>query len=76
MHLSTITERKLVYLIVWLGGEFVIKKVKVDHSFWKDQMKTKLQFFFDEAMVKEIADPRKARQMELREYNPQTKTFI
>lgn len=69
-------ERKFAYLIVWLGTEFVIKKVVVDHAFWKNSMKDKLQFFFDEAMIKELADPRKARKMDLRSYDPKTKTFF
>lgn len=38
-------------------------------------MEKKLSFFFNEAMIKELANPRKARRMELRDYNPKTKTF-
>lgn len=71
-----ITGRTFMYLIVWLGAEFTIKKVKVDHSFWNNFMKEKLKFFFNEAMIKELANPRKARKMELRKYNSQTKKFI
>lgn len=64
-----------MYLVVWLGAEFIIKDVSVDHSFWNNNMKNKLQYFFNEAMIKELANPRKPRKMPLREYNPQTKTF-
>lgn len=73
--LQNLTERKWMYLVVWLGEEFIIKKVSVDHSFWNNAMKSKLQYFFDECMIKELADPRSSRKMPLREFNPQTKTF-
>lgn len=71
-----ITGRKSIHLIVWLGTEFTIKTVPVDHSFWNNSMKEKLNFFFNEAMLKELANPRKARKMELRKYDLKTKTFI
>lgn len=64
------------YVVIWLGEEWTIKKITVDHSFWKDNMEKKLQFFFDEAMIKEIANSRRARKMELRKYDPkQTLSF-
>ncbi|KAG4067520.1 hypothetical protein HA402_005292 [Bradysia odoriphaga] len=71
-----ITGRSFVYLVAWLGAEFTIEKVPVDHEFWKNQMVDKLTFFYTEAMLKEVANPRKARKMELREYDRETNTFI
>lgn len=72
----SITGRRYAYIVIWLGTEFFIKKVEVDHSFWNDKMKKKLEFFFYECMLKERAKPRRARKMDLREYNKSTKTFI
>lgn len=68
--------RKKAYLIVWLEKEFTIKKMVVDHTFWNNHMKNKLEHFFNAAMIKELANPRSCRQMKLREYDPQTKTFV
>lgn len=68
-------ERKFAYMVIWLGTEFTIKTVAVDHTFWEHYMKEKLTFFFNECMLKELANRRKSRKMKLREYNPQLKTF-
>lgn len=68
--------RKFAYLVVWVGTEFTIKKIVVDHSFWNDQMKNKIEFFFNEAMIKELSDPRRERKMKLRQYDARSKTFV
>lgn len=68
--------RELAYLVVWLGTEFTVKKIAVDHSFWNDQMKKKFEFFFNEAMLKELADPRRERKMKIRQYDANSKTFV
>lgn len=70
------TGRSTSFLVVWLGKEFIVQKVSVDHHFWENNMKDKLDFFFNEAMLKELANPRKKRKMELRDYDPKNKTFI
>lgn len=63
-------------MVVWLGKEFIVRKVLVDHEFWENNMKKKLEFFFNEAMLKELADPRRKRKMELRDYDRKNNTFI
>lgn len=63
-------------MVVWLGEEFIIKPVAVDHSFWNESTKKKLEYFFMEAMLKELADSRRGRKMKLRKYDPATKKFV
>lgn len=63
-------------MVIWLGEELVVKRVAVDHSFWNESFKKKLEFFFMEAMLKELADSRRMRKMKMRKYDPATKTFV
>lgn len=75
-----ITRRQYGFIMVWLGefeGEFqyrVVEVPKEDSVF--QEMEPKLQYFYNEVMMKELVDPRKSRHMELREYNAEKKSFI
>lgn len=71
-----VTDKKIGFLVVWLGdNEYRIERVLRDDKFWEEKMKQKLLFFYNEAMLKEVVDPRKNRKMELREFDPSTNTF-
>lgn len=76
LHNQSTTGRNVCYFIVWLEKEFVIKRVDIDPSFWNSELLQKLEYFFKEAMLKELADPRRGRKMELRKYEPTTKKFV
>lgn len=72
-----ISNKKFAYLIVYLDeNQYKIEKVSRDDDFWNEEMKEELIFFFNEAMVKELVNPRDERSMELRQYDETSKTFI
>lgn len=63
-----ITKRKFAYLMIWLGkgqNQNQTVKVKRDDVFFHEEMKGKLVFFYKEAMLKELANSRKERKMDL-----------
>lgn len=70
-----ISRKSFAFVVVWLESEFRIEKVYRDDDFWFDKMKDKLVFFYENAMLKELVDPRKRRQIKLRVYNPTTNSF-
>lgn len=71
-----ISKRKYCYLMVWLGVEvYKIEIVERDDDYWTTKMKSKLVYFYEAAMLKELVDPRKRRSMELRVYDEITKSF-
>lgn len=72
-----ITRRKWAYLMVWVGdNQFQIIEFKRDDAFFDNDMRESLMYFYNEVMVKELADSRKARSMQLRRYDDESKTFL
>lgn len=76
-----ITNRKYGYIMVWLGEvndepQYRIVKIPKDDSFFENNIKKKLLFFYEELMIKELVDSRKKRHMKLREYDAVQKSFI
>lgn len=74
-----VSDRKFAYLVVWLGDgneKFKIEKLERDDKFWDSHMKPKLIFFFNQCMLKEIANSRRDRKMGLRVFDPQQNTFV
>lgn len=72
-----ITGRQFAYLIIYLGESVyeIIEKIERNDEFWKNKMEKELAFFYNEAMLKEVVDPRDARGMDLRKYNAASQTF-
>lgn len=71
-----ITKRRFAHLIIYLGeGVYEIIEIERNDEFWNMNMKSELTFFYTEAMLKEIIDPRDARGMDLRKYNSVSQTF-
>lgn len=72
-----VSKRKLVFLMIWLGeSQYEIVKLKRDDKFFEDEMNQKLVYFYNEVMLKELANSRSEREMELRQYDEATKTFL
>lgn len=70
-----VTRRSFAFVIVWVESEFKIERIYRDDTFWAEEMEKKIVDFYENVMVKEQVDPRKQRNMKLRVYNTQTKTF-
>jgi len=70
-----ITRKSFAFLVIWLESEFQIETVYRDDDFWEDKMEKPLVYFYEEVMLKELVDPRLRRNMPLRVYNSETKTF-
>lgn len=71
-----ITGRRLAYLVIYLGeGVYEIIEMERNDDFWKTKMEKELVFFYIEAMLKELVNPRDERDMDLRKYNAAKKTF-
>lgn len=71
-----ITRRRLAHLVIYLGeGVHEIIEIERNEDFFKTKMEKELIFFYNEAMLKEIVNPRDEREMDLRKYNATTKTF-
>ncbi|KAJ6639588.1 hypothetical protein Bhyg_12335 [Pseudolycoriella hygida] len=72
-----VTKRKTTFLMIWLGeSQYQVVQVKRDDAFFDSKMRGKLVSFFNDVMLKELANSRKARGMELRQYDEATKTFL
>lgn len=74
-----VTKRKWAYLFIWLGedqSQHQIIEIRRDDRFFEEEMKEKLLLFYTEGMVKELADPRKDRNMDLRVWDASEKTFV
>lgn len=76
-----ITGRNYGHLMVWLGensGEpqYRIVTIPKDDSFFEDEMKPKLVYFYENVMIKELVDSRKKRNLDLRKYNSETQSFV
>lgn len=72
-----ISGRQYAYLVIYLGESVyeIIEKIERNNDFWKNKMENELSFFYNEAMLKEIVDPRDDRGMDLRTYNAAAQTF-
>ncbi|XP_037024163.1 uncharacterized protein LOC119066045 [Bradysia coprophila] len=71
-----VSGKQFAYLMVYLGpSEFKIEKIDRDDEYWKIKMEPELLYFFNEAMLKELVDPRSSRFMELRDYDEKNKIF-
>lgn len=71
-----ITKRTMAYLVIYLGNEvYEIVEIERDDAFWNMEMEDELSYFFNEALLKELVDPREERTMELRQYNSKKETF-
>jgi len=72
-----ITGRHMGYLVLYLGESVhEILELERNDKFWKEQMEKELIFFFNEALLKEMVDPRDERGMNIREYNEEKETFL
>lgn len=62
--------------MIYLGNEeFEIIEIEKNDEFWKQQMVEELVYFYNEALIKELVNPRLERAMEIRVYNSKSKTF-
>lgn len=70
-----IAEKTFAYLVVFVESDVKIEQIYRDDDFWYSTMEKPLVFFYEQAMIKELVDPRKRRSMKLRAYNAVSKTF-
>lgn len=71
-----ITKKNTAYLVIYLGDEkFEIVEIEKNDEFWNERMVKELTFFYNEALLKEIVNPREERGMDLRKYNSKNKIF-
>lgn len=67
--------KSFAFLVIWVESDIKIETVYRDDDFWVNIMENPLVSFYEEAMIKELVNPRKRRSMQLRAYNSATKTF-
>lgn len=72
LHISCKT---FAFVVVFVETDLKIDKIYRDDEFWFETMEKPLIFFYEQAMIKELVDPRKRRSMKLRAYNKETKSF-
>lgn len=75
-----ITGRKFGFVMVWLGecnreAQYRIVEIPKDDSFFETTIKPKVQYFYEQVMMKELVDSRKGRSMKLRTYNRENDSF-
>ena len=71
-----ITKRRMAYLVIYLNEQAnEIVELERDDDFWKRSMEKELVFFYNEALLKELVDPRDGRGMDLRKYDSKKETF-
>lgn len=75
------TGRKLGFLMVWLGEcggspQYRIIEIPKDDKFFDDDIRHSVTYFYNEVMMKEIVDSRKASHMQLRVFNAENDCFI
>lgn len=74
-----VTKKKAALLMIWLGDqidEHQIVRLKREDDFFEKEMKEKLVYFYTEVMLNELANSRRERGMELRQYDEAKKTFL
>lgn len=64
-----ISKRKYCLFVVWTPHGMKMEKVERDESFWEKHMKEKLEKFYFDCLLPELADPRYPRHMPIR--NPE-----
>ncbi|KAF2879379.1 hypothetical protein ILUMI_26792 [Ignelater luminosus] len=52
---------------VWKPKDLLIQRIYQDEDFWHAKVFPKLKFFYEKALFHEIVDPRKSRNMAIRE---------
>lgn len=71
-----IAHKQMAYLMIYLGGDaYEIYEIEKNDDFWKKQMEEELTYFYNEALLKELVDPRDGRGMELRKYISKKEMF-
>lgn len=71
-----IANKQMAYLVIYLGGqEYEIIEIERNDAFWKKEMEEELCYFYNEALLKELINPRDERGMELRQYNSEKVIF-
>jgi len=61
-----ITKRSYCKFVVWTPKGMKIETIKRDDSFWADKMEDKLVRFYNDCILPEIVDPRRSRNMPIR----------
>lgn len=63
-----ITKRKCCMFAVWYGADkpLKIERIERDDEFWQNEMFPKLKAFYTEHLLPELVDPRRSRNMEIR----------
>lgn len=71
-----ITKKRMAFLVIYLNEEaYEIVELERNDEFWKSRMEKELVFFYNEALLKELVDPRDGRGMDLRVYDSKKETF-
>lgn len=71
-----VTRKQMAYLVIYLGSDvYEIVEIQKNDEFWKKQMEKELIYFYNEALSKEIINPRDERGMDLRTYNSKKQVF-
>lgn len=67
----------MAYLVIYLGESvYEILELERNDKFWKNEMEKELIYFYKEALLKELVDPRDDRSMDIRKYDAKEKTFL
>ena len=61
-----VTDRKQCILFVWAGKSFKLEYIQRDEEFWSSQMETNLLEFYKKALLPELVDPKRTRNLPLR----------
>ncbi len=71
-----IAKKEMAYLVIYLGND-VCETVEIQKNdeFWNNQMVNELVYFYNEALLKELVNPRDERGMDLRKYNSSKQVF-
>ncbi|KAG4074917.1 hypothetical protein HA402_009342 [Bradysia odoriphaga] len=70
-----ITRKQMAYLVIYLGDTYEVVEIEKNDEFWKEKMEKELVYFYNEALLKEIVNPREERAMDLRKYNSKKEIF-
>lgn len=71
-----VTKKQMAYLVIYLGDEtYEVMEIERNDEFWKEHMEKELVYFYNEALLKELINPREERGMELRKYNSKKENF-
>lgn len=62
-----ITKKEICYFIIWTPSDISVEIIKIDTSFWEQQMVPKLKQFYNSALLPEILDSRQSRKLPIRE---------